>query len=103
MNEQNETVTKDVFAAGIDHLARLVNAGFLEMEKRTAKQEDLLVLIQRVENIEKDLRVADNKFDAVFLELREIRNQIKEIDTRADVMTLEIRVGKLEKKLGIRP
>ena len=34
MVEQNEAVTKSMFTAGVDHLARLVNAGFLEMEKR---------------------------------------------------------------------
>ena len=38
-------------------------------------------------------------FDAMFQELKAIREEIKEIDTCADVVDLQVRVAKLEKKV----
>jgi hypothetical protein len=150
MDDQNEMMTKSMFTESIEHLARLVNTGFMEMEKVMARKDDLasmarkddivplarkddlvslarkvdliplagkddlvplrndmallreivLDLAHRVDGIEKELRGMHQNFDAIFIELREIRNQINEIDTRADVVDLEIRVAKIEKTLA---
>ena len=103
MDEQNEMVTKSMFIASMDHLARLVNTGFMAMEEKMAgMREDITALTQRVDAIEKELRGMHQIFDAIFAELREIRNQIKEIDTRDDVVDLQIRVAKIEKKVGLK-
>ncbi len=40
-------------------------------------------------------------FDMVFQQLKEIRGEIKEVDTRADVVDLQLRVAKLEKKIKL--
>ncbi len=86
MENGNEMVTKSMFLEGMDHLACLVNKGFVDIEKRMATKdelgslkEDLHALTERVENLEKDMRGVFQRFDALFIELREIREEIKEI------------------------
>jgi ribosomal protein S15P/S13E len=79
----------------IDKLAIMIQEGFAA----TASREDLLILTERVGKIERHLNEHDQKFDAVFYELKEIRREIKEVDTRADVVDLQIRVSKLEKRV----
>jgi len=95
-------VTKEmfqkVFHKGIGDLAILINKSFVGIESRMAKQEDLLELTRRVDKLEK---YAENRFDDLARELREIRHEIKEVDTRADVVDLQLRVNKLEKKMGM--
>jgi predicted nucleic acid-binding Zn-ribbon protein len=79
----------------IDDLAIMIQDGFMA----TAKQEDLLALTERVATLEKEMKGMHGNFDMVFQQLKEIRNEIKEVDTRADVVDLQIRVSKLEKKI----
>ncbi|HUC01585.1 MAG TPA: hypothetical protein VMA75_01640 [Candidatus Paceibacterota bacterium] len=88
----------------VGNLAIMVQKGFAE----TAKQEDLLALTDRVKLIEerldghdKEFRGMHQNFDMIFQELKAIRQEMKEADTRADVVDLQLRVAKLEKK--IRP
>lgn len=88
----------------VGNLAIMVQEGFME----TAKQVDLLSLTERVTLIEehlnghdKEFRGMHGNFDMVFQQLKEIRNELKEADTRADVVDLQIRVSKLEKKVKL--
>ncbi len=77
-----------------------------KMESGMAKQEDLLALVARVGEIERrldghDMRFKDiqENFDVVFAELKDIRRQLNRADTRAEVLDLQIRVTKLERKV----
>lgn len=79
----------------LDDLATMVQQGFME----TAKQVDLSALTERVGGLEKEMKGMHGNFDMVFQQLKEIRDEIKEADTRADVVALQIRVAKLEKKV----
>jgi uncharacterized protein (UPF0335 family) len=65
----------------------------------TAKQEDLLLLTERVTVLEKEMKGMHGNFDFVFQQLKEIREEIKETGTHADVVDLQLRVSKLEKKV----
>jgi hypothetical protein len=71
-----------------------------------AKQEGLLVLRGDVaaltERIDKLERSTDNRFTEILGELKEIRDEIKEVNCRADIVGLQLRVKKLEKKVGMR-
>ena len=75
----------------------MVQEGFLE----TAKQVDLLSLTERVVALEKEMRGMHGNFDMVFQRLKEIKNELKEADTRGDVVDLQLRVSKLEKKVKL--
>ena len=99
MDDTKEAVTKGMFLEGMDSLARLVNAGFINIKKRIATKEDLSELMHRIEGLEKEMRGMHQNFDTVFIELREIRREIKENNTSVDVTKLQIRVSKLEKKV----
>ena len=103
----------------MDNLAALINKSFQAMEHRMetmesgmAKQEDLLALSARVDKIEKrfekyvddndgEFKAIHKKFDIVFAELKEIRKQLNKVDTRAEVLDLQVRLGKLEGKIGM--
>ncbi len=130
MNGKTEAVTMGVFREAMDNLASLVNKGFQAMEARMgalefcmeridsragmiessmAKQKDLLLaLTAHVDKIEKRLdmhneefKAIHKKFDIVFAELKEIRKQFNKVDTRAEVLDLQVRVTKLERKVEI--
>ncbi len=86
----------------VGSLAIMVQNGFME----TAKQEDLLALTERVKKIEerldghdKEFKGMHQNFDDLFQKIKEIREDMKEADSRADVVDLQIRVSKLEKKI----
>lgn len=96
--EDNETVTKGMFPKGIGDLAILINKSFIVMESRMAKQEDLVTLAERVGGPEKEIRGMHGNFDMVFQQLKKIGEEIREADTRVNVVNLQIRVGKLEKR-----
>ena len=117
MNDNNELITKgflrDTLRVALsefgDSLAVLINKSFQEMESWVAKQEDLLALTDRVSKMEKrfekhsvdsdrEFKAIHKNFDIVFSELKDIRKQLNRVDTRADVLDLQIRVGKLERK-----
>ena len=83
--------------ASMGNLAIKIQEGFMA----TAKQEDLLALTDRVTALEKDVKGMHGNFDMVFQQLKEIRDEMKEADTRTDVVDLQLRVAKLEKK--VRP
>jgi uncharacterized protein YaaN involved in tellurite resistance len=101
--------------AAVGSLAIMVEKGFAGMAKdfakltaRVDKVEARLDKIEaRLDKIELRLTAVeknvDARFEAVFLELKDIRKEIS-IDqhkTRADVAGLEFRVDKLEKKVGL--
>ena len=121
MNDNNELVTRgflrdtlrevlgstinSAISDAVDGLAALINKSFQEMELRMAKQEDLLALTARVSKIEQRLDGHDREFkdihknfDIVFGELKEIRRDLNKIDTRPEVLDLQVRVTKLERK-----
>ena len=86
-------------------LIRIIERSFQGVETRMATKEDLLALTARVDKMERHLTEHDQKFDSLFYEIKEIRREIKESDTRADVVDLQVRVGALERsvKLKIEP
>lgn len=47
-------------------------------------------------------KYVENRFDAIAQELKDIRKQIAQVDTRAEVVDLGLRVDKIEKKLGLK-
>jgi len=110
----SEVVTKkflqETINGAIDGLARTINKSFMGLEarfdSRMAKQENLLVLLtERVGNLEKDMKGMDGNFHIVFGELRAIRDRLDRIeknDLTADVVNLDLRVKKLEKKAGLQ-
>jgi hypothetical protein len=79
----------------IGDLAIKIQKGFMA----TAKQEDLFALTERVVILEKEMKGMHQNFDAVFQQLKEIKDAMKEADTSADVIDLQLRVSKLEKKI----
>lgn len=92
----------------LDKLAIMIQEGFMASANQMAKQEHLLALTERVKLIEerldghdKEFKGIHDKLDATFSELKEIRKEIKEADSRADVVDLQIRVTKLEKKVKL--
>jgi hypothetical protein len=110
MNDSNEMVTKGMFRDAMDDIAKrfdkrfdscagMINRSFQGLEFRMANREDLLALTVRVNGLEREMRGMHDNMDAIFLEIKETRREIKEADTRADVVDLQIRVGKLEKKV----
>jgi hypothetical protein len=110
MNDNNELVTKgflrDTFREGMENLTILINKGFQGVESRMATKEDLLALTARVRKIEQRLNGHDREFkdihknfDIVFAELKDIRRQLNRVDTCAEVLDLQVRVTKLERKV----
>jgi tRNA(Leu) C34 or U34 (ribose-2'-O)-methylase TrmL len=75
-------------AADTEQLAIMVQKGFEEMENRMAKKEDLYALTDRVGRLEERVEYG---FDMV-------AQKFKEIDFRADILDLQFRVSKIEKK-----
>jgi hypothetical protein len=115
-DDGNEVVTRgwfrDAFREGIDELAMLINKSFIGMESRMAKQDDLLALAERVKAIEETVSGHDKEFmgihdnfSVVFGELKSIRERLDRIeknDLRPEVIDLDLRVRKLEKKARIQ-
>lgn len=97
-----EMIGKTATKKNIESLARMAENSFAE----AAKQEDLLALTKRVdalnEQFEKLEASTGNRFMEILGELKEIREDIKEVDCRADVVDLEVRIEKLEKKRGMQ-
>ena len=94
----------------IDTLAIMIEKGFAA----TAKQEELLALTKRVECLEQRMDKSEGRadkfekninerFDKFLSELKEIRKEIEvnNFKTRGDVTSLDFRVSKLEKKMGL--
>lgn len=102
MNVNNEAVTKGMFRDAMDNLTALINKSFQGMESRMATKEDLLALNERVDKIDRHLIEHDQRFDEIFHELKGIRREIKEVDTRADVVDLQVRVSALERQLKLK-
>lgn len=89
----------------IDELAVMINKSFEGIELRMAKQEDLLALTARVDHIEKRgggfKKYVEGRFDELFRDIKDIKNQIKAVDTRAEVVNLEFRVDTIERELKL--
>lgn len=119
--DDNELVTKgflritlqETINEAINGLAQTINKSFINLEFRMAKQEDLLTLLtERVKSMEeqlnghgKDIKGMHNNFHLVFGELRAIRDRLDRIeknDVTADVVALDLRLKKLEKKAGLQ-
>ena len=91
------------FEGKFEDLVQIANKGFQGIEERMVTKEDFALEIgkinDRLDGLEKEMRGMHQNFDAVFLEFKELRNEIKEVDTRAEVIDLQVRVDKLEKKV----
>jgi uncharacterized protein (UPF0335 family) len=99
----NEMVTKQMFDEGVDKLAFLINKSFEGVESRMAKQADLVVLTERVAGLEKEMKGMHGNFNTVFGELKAIRERLDRMeknDFTVDIVSLDLRVKKLEKKVG---
>lgn len=109
--DDNEVVTKGFFREAMDELVALINKSFMGMESRMAemaKQEDLLALSKKVDGIEAIVKRHDEElvnlhgdFEMVVQELKGIRarlDQIERNDNSIDVINLDLRVRKLEKR-----
>ena len=80
----------------VGNFAIMVEKGFASMGKTI---EDLRSeLTVRMDKMEKYM---EDRFDATFHEFQEVKDRIKEIDVRADVVDLQLRVAKLEKKVRL--
>jgi hypothetical protein len=82
----------------IDQLARITNAGF----KAVATKTQVAGLEGRLNSVEKRLIAQGDFFDAIFMELREIRRELRGVDSRADVVDLQVRVSAIEDSVGIK-
>lgn len=81
----------------VGKLAIMIQKGFTDVNGRIngSKEE----LGARITNLEKEMKGMHGNFDIIFQQFKEIREEMKEADTRADVVDLQVRVTKLEKKI----
>jgi uncharacterized coiled-coil protein SlyX len=110
--DDGEVLTKGFFREAMDELIFLISKSFEGMESRMAKQDDLLVLTERVKEIEKIVKRHDKElvniheeFSTVISELKAIRERLDRIeksDFRPEVIALDHRIRKLEKKAGLQ-
>jgi len=104
MENENNVLTKkefkEIFFGEMDKMAMMIQKGF------DGVTHDIEALDQRVTALEIHLskfeKYVEDCFDTTTQELKDIRKQIKQADTRAEVVDLELRVGKIEKKLGLK-
>jgi hypothetical protein len=111
--DDNELVTKgflrttlrETINEAIDGLAATINKNFEGLESRMATREDLAALTQRVVGLEKDMKGMHDNFHIVFAELKGIRDRLDRIeknDVTPNIVNLDLRVKKLEKKAGLQ-
>lgn len=81
----------------IGKLAIMIQKGFMDVNKKIADLRNELDV--RITSLEKDMKGMHGNFDMVFQQLKEIRAEVKRVDTTADVVDLQIRVTKLEEKV----
>jgi hypothetical protein len=81
----------------IGDLAIKVQEGFMDIGKTI--DETRSELAERITGLEKEMRGMHGNFDMIFQKFIEIRKQLEEVDSRSDVVDLQIRVAKLEKKV----
>jgi archaellum component FlaC len=81
--------------AKIDEFAHIVSASFQNLEDRMAN------LGERMDYLEGGIKATHDITDAIFSELRLIREEIKSADTHTDVANLEDRVAVLERRATI--
>jgi hypothetical protein len=85
----------------LDQLARMVQKGFLYMETNMAAKTDVSRLEERIESLE---RRVEEGFVAIAREFQDIRNQLKKLDVHDfDILNLQLRMDKVEKKLKTQP
>jgi hypothetical protein len=102
IEERNQPITQGFFTDAMENLTHMINASFQALEDRMATKLDLAALTERVGGLEKSIMGMHDYFTAIFAELREIREEIKTIDTRAEVADLQIRVTVLEDKVRVK-
>ena len=85
--------------ASVGDLAIMVQDGFADIGKTI--DEIRSELAERITGLEKEMRGMHQNFDMVFQKFIEIRKQLEEADSRGDVIDLQIRVAKLEKKVRL--
>ncbi len=100
--ERELPVTRGFLIDTIDDLARMINAGFETTATKTELNERMDAVEQRLDGMDSRINGMDDKFDAIFAELRHIREDMESMDSRIDVVDLQIRVSALEEKAGIR-
>ena len=89
MENKNQLLTRGEFSEEMGKMAVMIQKGFDGITK------DIADLSARMDKFE---RYCEKRFDAIGQELKDIRKQLSQADTRAEVVDLELRVSKLEKK-----
>lgn len=111
-NDDNDVLTKGFFRQAMDKLIFLISKSFEGVESRMAKQDDLLALTERVKAVESIVRGHDKElinlhgdFNIFFAELKAIReglDRMEKNDLRPEVIALDLRLRKLEKKARLQ-
>ena len=92
MLTMNKKITLEV-------LAVMIQEGFLDLARRISTVEERVQMLElRVDKLEEKM---ENGFYNITQELQQIRQLIKQVDTREQVAALEVRVDAIEKKIGI--
>ena len=92
-------------AKQMDEKFERVDTRFEQIDLRFEKIDDKFEKIDhKFEKINVQFKKVEDQFGKVFSELKEVRKEIgvNELKTRGDVAGLDFRVGKLEKKAGLR-
>jgi len=83
----------------LEVLAVMIQEGFLDLARRISTVEERVQMLElRVDKLEEKM---ENGFYNITQELQQIRQLIKQVDTREQVAALEVRVDAIEKKIGI--
>ncbi len=89
--------TTEDLSASIDNFAIMTQQGFTDITKTIHDLPERMRALE--EYVNKFERSVEGRFDAIFYEFKDIKNKLQEVDSRADVMDLQVRVSALEKKL----
>lgn len=93
---QEEKITLEV-------LARMIQRGLDDMVKKDDFLFEINSIKQRLSRIEQDMKDVRYCLDGLDQEVKRIHDRIDHIDSPADIVDLQLRVGDIEKKLGIEP
>jgi len=112
MENENELLTRKVFLDGMAGLEHFIKIDVREVVH--GEIEKLALMTQKgFEGVARDIEALDvrltkfekyveNRFDAIAQELKDVRKAMAQADTRADVVDLQLRVSKLEKKVHFK-
>jgi len=84
----------------LEKLARMVERGFSETKaEMLATRTDVHKFEQRIDALEK---TTEYGLDGIAETLKSIREEMKTLDRSAEVHDLEVRVGRLERKVSLK-